>query len=271
LQLNRLIYTVAVGKPKFGAMAMGLGRSLSLIGDTTPRAILTDLDGFDWKRHFDVVVRPNGPRTALDKLFACETTDADEVLAIDGDMLAFRRLDEIFEWCQGKWFAVQGYLTTEGSFHRRPIPEVLNQYGVDQMPQFNGGLAFYRRGNAWSQLLDAMRVAESRYSELGFEAFRGGKSEEVCMLDAMLKVGGYDLDVLQNRCEFVARQRKIEFVRPALFHAWRYKDFTIYWKELKKLEALDDYADRHPSMYLSRGQRWKRSIQLRLMRFRGWL
>lgn len=288
--VKRIVYAVAVGSPKFGEMAMGLGRSLKLIGDETRRVLVTDIPGFAWKRVYDEVLPPSGPRSALDKLFACERTDADQVLSIDVDMLAFRRLDPIFDWCNGRAFAVQGYLTAEGSFHRQPIPKVLAQYGVKEMPQFNGGLAYYERGPEWDAMLAQMRRAEANYGDLGFEGFRGGKSEEVCMLDAMLKVGHYHLmppslqfqhsaaglvgklhlDVLTNRCEFIARQRTVEFVRPFLFHAWRYKDFRVYWRELRKLKRLERYEDTHPSMWISRPERWKRSLHTRWQKLRGW-
>src|SRR5690348_12015565 len=92
---KRLIYVVATGKKRFAEMAMGLGRSLRLIGDGNPKAIVTDVEGYDWERYFDLVIKPSAKRSALDKLEALSTTDADQVLSLDADMLAFRKTDEI--------------------------------------------------------------------------------------------------------------------------------------------------------------------------------
>src|SRR6185503_11611332 len=89
--LKRLVLTVGRGKPKYAEMALGLGRSLSLIGDDTPRAVVTDLATFPWTKHFQKVIPPIGKRSAIDKLLGLELTDADAILAIDSDCLAFRR------------------------------------------------------------------------------------------------------------------------------------------------------------------------------------
>ena len=60
--MSRIVYTVALDDPIFGEMAMGLARSLSLFGDRTPRAVITNLPGFDWPRYFDHVLAPEEPR-----------------------------------------------------------------------------------------------------------------------------------------------------------------------------------------------------------------
>jgi hypothetical protein len=106
--MRKIVFCVARGKPEYAEMALGLARSLRLIGDTTPRAILTDIEGVEWSRYFDVVVPPMGPRSCLDKLTALDYLDADQVLSLDVDMLAFKRLDDIFAAASGHPLAVQG-------------------------------------------------------------------------------------------------------------------------------------------------------------------
>jgi hypothetical protein len=289
---KRIIYTVARGKPKFGEMAMGLGRSLRLIGDTNVRVIATDITGFDWTRYFDQVIPISGQRSALDKLLALDTTDADRVLSIDVDMLAFKRLDPILEYCTGKAFAVQGHWETEGVFHGMPVRDILSKHGLSRMPRFNGGMAYYERTGEFLELLAAMREAETNYDSHGFVPFGRGQhaSEEVCMLLAMIKLNRFDylippelqfqhsaaglvgklyLDVLKNECRFISRQRHCEFYEPTLFHAWRYKDFLIYWKQLEKLKKLEEFEDKHPTLYMPRWVKWSRSIQRRILKMRG--
>lgn len=272
-------------------MAIGLGRSLRLIGDTNPRAVVTDVEGYDWARYFDHVLKPTGKRSALDKLKALETTDADQILSLDADMLAFKKLDDIFEFCKGKPFTVQGFLRSEGSFHGVAVPELLSKLKVDQFPKFNGGLAYYERTPKFQELLASMVEAEGNYDKLGFEWFRGSVSEEVCMAMAMVKHGYYEfippekqfqhsaaglvgrlnLDVARGECSFVARQERAELCQPYIFHAWRYKDFLVYWRELKKLERIEEFEDRYPDMYISQRDRWIRSLHRRILKVRGLL
>ena len=286
------MYAVARGKPKFAEMAMGLGRSLRLIGDTTPRYIVTDIGGYDWERYFDRVVSVNGPRSALDKLLALETTDANQVLAIDVDMLAFKRLDAIFDFCAGRQFAVQGHWESDGVFHGLQVKEILKRFNLERIPRFNGGMAYYERSNDYLELLEAMKAAERDYDSYGFDPFGRGQhaSEEVCMLLAMIKLGRFDylipqekhfqhsaaglvgklhLDVLKNECKFIARQRYCEFYEPILFHAWRYKDFLVYWRQLEKLKKLERFEDEHPTLYMPRWVKWSRSLQRKILRLRG--
>ena len=289
---ERILYAVARGRPKFAEMAMGLGRSLRLVGDTTPRYVVTDIGGYDWERYFDRVVSVNGPRSALDKLLALETTDANQVLAIDVDMLAFKRLDPIFDFCAGRPFAVQGHWENQGVFHGLQVKEILDRFNLDRIPRFNGGMAYYERSNEYLELLDAMKCAERDYDSYGFNPFGRGQhaSEEVCMLLAMIKLGRFDylipqekqfqhsaaglvgklyLDVLKNECKFISRQRYCEFYEPILFHAWRYKDFLIYWRQLENLKKLERFEDEHPTLYMPRWVKWSRSLQRKILRLRG--
>lgn len=285
---KRIVFCVARGRMEFGEMALGLARSLKLINDSTPRVLMTDIEGVPWGRYFDEVVAPPGKRSALDKLFGCDLTDADAVLSLDVDMLAFKRLDPIFEFCQGKPFAVQGFWESTYPFHRRPAKEICEAYGLEaQYPRFNGGMAYYERGDKWSEILAAMRHAEAHYETLGFERFRAGyASEEVCMLDAMLKcqyvelipdetqfqhsmaglISKFDLDVLQNRCSATCFVDKLEYAEPTIFHAWRYKDYRLYWNELRKLRRAEETADSRPRGYVSRLSRLQRSIERRWMK-----
>jgi len=270
---------------------MGLGRSLRLIGDKNPRVIATDIEGYNWAKYFDVVLKPTAGRTALDKLKALEMTDADQVLSLDADMLVFRPLDDIFDFCAGKPFTVQGFMRSSGNFHGVSVDILLDKFGISQFPKFNGGLAYYERNSIYDDLLASMREAESNYRNLGFEWFRGAVSEEVCMAMAMVRhnyyelippslqfqhsaaglIGKLHLDVMKGECTFVAHQEFAELCRPYVFHAWRYKDFLVYWRQLKKLKAISEFEDKHPPMFISQSHRWIRSLHRRILKARGLL
>jgi hypothetical protein len=102
--MKRIVFTIAVGKRKFAECALGLGRSLKLIGDTTHRVVLTDLTDIEWADCFDQVIPYTGDISWIffEKLTALDLTDADQVLFIDSDSLVFKRLDPIFEAGTGK-------------------------------------------------------------------------------------------------------------------------------------------------------------------------
>jgi hypothetical protein len=82
-------------------------------------------------------------------------------------------------------------------------------------------------------------------------------------------VGRLYLNVLKNECKYVSRQRYCEFYEPILFHAWRFKDFLVYWRQLDKLKMLEKFEDKHPTLYMSRWTKWSRSIQRRILKMRG--
>jgi hypothetical protein len=288
--MSRIVFTVARGRPKYGRMAMALARSLDLIGDTTPRAVLTDLDGFDWTRRFAQVLKPKGPRSALDKLVALEDTDADHVLSIDSDSLAFRRLEPIFEALRGKPFVVVGHRSAEGLWHGADRAAICRERGVESLPAFNGGLIYYERHPDAQALIARAREIEGAFDTTGFERFRGGASEEVCVALAMVEtglgeivpdetefmntavglIGPLRMNVLEGECSFVCRRHAVRRVRPFVFHAARYVNFVSYWKQVECLEWLERYEDRHPPGYMSPWQKLERSVQRRYLRwFRG--
>jgi hypothetical protein len=285
--MNRLVLTVGRGKPKYAEMALGLGRSLSLIGDDTRRVVVTDLDAYPWKRSFDQVVPPPGKRSALDKILGLELTNADAILAVDSDCLAFQRVGPIFDSCEGKPFVVIGHHQSEGQWHGADVAQICRDYGVDKIPSFNGGLIYYERTSQTEELIREMKQVEANFDKTGFERFRGGASEEICVALAMLKtgigevipdetdfmntavglVGKLTLDVMRNDCHFVCRRHAIRFVRPYIFHASRYSNFRPYWKQLDKLAWLEKYEDTHPYGYISPLSKLQRSVERRYLKY----
>ena len=127
-------------------MALGLARSLQYCGDNTPRAIVTDLKGFDWERYFDYVLPVERPleEVFFGKMDLLDRTEADEVLWVDSDCLAFRPLAEVFDYCKGKDFAIPGFSVNSGEFYGEVAP-ILRKQQIESIPKVTAGLIYYER------------------------------------------------------------------------------------------------------------------------------
>lgn len=258
--MSRAIFTVATGAPRYAEMALGLARSLELIGDRTPRYLVSDIADARLARWFAGVFEPDSNALPyLRKLDGLRLTEADQVLFIDSDSLAFRHTDEIFEHCKGMGFAVQGELRREGHWYG-DLGKLLPRYGLDAVQRFNGGLIYYERGGDVQRLFDRANELALNYDETGLERFRGQVPDEPCISLAMSLtgvgkllpneldfmntpvglVGKLHLSVRKNECRFVKRGNRMRFVRPAILHAAKYVNNWAYWRELRELERLVD-------------------------------
>jgi hypothetical protein len=257
IAMDRLIFTVARGKPKYREMALGLGRSLRLVGDGTPTAILTDIDA-DWHRYFDIVIPAEGASLYFDDMRALDLTGANHVLALDCDTLVFRPLAPIFDYCAGSHFAVQGHHESSGTWHGGDIADICKRNGVPSIPRFNGGMLYYERTPEGLRLMNQIRLIEANYAESGFKPYRGLPCDEPCIGLAMAQtgigkvipdeldfmstavglVGRLRMDVSAGECGFLCRRERLRYIRPYILHASRYSNFLIYWRELKRLRSL---------------------------------
>lgn len=291
--VKRIVYTIATGSPKFAKCALGLGRSLKLIGDQTRRVVITDQTDHPWDRSFDEVLKPDCPFewTLFSKFSALERTDADQVLFIDCDSLAFKRLDPIFEYCAGRGLCVQGRIIRGGTWYGS-VEGHLKKHGVEFMPQFNGGMVYYERTPACQETIQRVYSEGLGFKDAGFIYDRSLIPEEPYLSLAMAK-GGLDsearshvipdhfdflgtatglidkleLDVMSNRCQFVGLKYDLRLVKPFIFHASRYINFAAYWRQLDKLRWLEEYESKHGFGYMSPLHRLDRSIQRRYLKY----
>lgn len=283
--MERLVLTVARGKPEYAEMALGLGRSLSLIGDLTPRAIVTDIPDYDFRRVFDMVIPAEGPFSFLGWLDALEATSARSVLVVDSDMLAFDRLDRIFERCRDLPFAVQGQWVSEGTWYGSDLSAACRHLGVGRFPKFNAGFLYVERTPAFDRLVEAARRVEADYDAYGFNRFRGRIPDEICIAIAMAQTGVGDvvpetlnfmgtgagiigrlhMDVRRGQCWYLARRERVRLIRPILFHAWYFRKFWIYWRQLVWLRRLEKLEDRTVPRQTPRWRRIQRSIERRTL------
>ncbi|MBC8064848.1 MAG: hypothetical protein H7Y17_08465 [Chlorobia bacterium] len=290
--MKRIIYTVATGPNKYSEMAMGLARSLNLLGDKTPRVVVTDNKNYDWSRYFDQVVEPKDDGTGsiyFAKLTALERTDADQVIFIDSDCLAFKSLDPVFDLCEGSGLAATGTKATTGVWYTKTVADVCRDFKLDWLPVINTGVLFYERTSEGEKLITEARSFISEYQAMGFELLRGNPSDEPCISMAMATtglgkvlplelnlnesgvglIGKLEMDVIAGRCKFLSGNPHLRRVEPIVFHAHYFSKFRIYWRELKRLEDLERYLDSHKPRFMSRGTRIRRTIEKRYLKMIG--
>ena len=291
--MKRIVFTVAVGSSKFAECALGLGRSLKLIGDTTPRVVITDQPNHPWSRYFDEVLEHQvAPEMVLlSKFSALERTDADQVLFIDSDCLVFKRLAPIFDYCAGRGMCVQGIEITDGHWLGE-VSDHLRSFEISSMARFNGGLYYYERTPECQAVLDRVMEIGPTTREKGIIYDSPRFNDEASVSVAMAKsginkpgvchlipdemdylstatglIGKLDLDVMRNRCGFLCRRFDVRYVEPMIFHASRYLNFNIYWRQLDRLRWLEKYEDGHEFGYMSPVHKMQRSIQRRYLKY----
>jgi len=289
--LKRIIFTVATGPDKYAEMAMGLGRSLKLIGDTTPRVVVTDNKNYEWSRYFDQVLEPEASSAGVffTKYTALERTDADQVLFIDSDCLVFKRLDAIFDLCTGAGVAVQGRWETEGVWYEKSIAQLRDEFKIERLARLNSGVVFYERGPEFDSVLAKTRELAERYPSMGMEIFRGKVPDEPCLSLAMATtghgmilplelnlnesgvglIGKLQLDVRTGTCKFLSGNPYVRLVEPYVFHAHYFSKLRVYWRELERLKKLEAYRDRHGARHMSRWIRLRRSFERRYLKWIG--
>ncbi|MDX2064211.1 MAG: hypothetical protein SFX74_00565 [Fimbriimonadaceae bacterium] len=286
--MSRAVLTLAVGKRKFAEQALGLGRSLRLIGDPTPRVVVTDMLDLDWAPAFDHVVPYQGDLRMIffDKLIGLEATDANEILFIDADMLAFRPLEPIFRAAAGCDFAVQGQWISDGDWYTN-VAELCRRYHVPSIVQLNGGMIYYRRTPEFAAFRNTLREMADRATEIGVARDDPLIPDEPIIGLAMAQtgfgrvwpedsdfhnsatglIGQLRLNVRRGECGFLCRRYTVRYVEPILFHASRYSNFLIYWRQLATLHRLETYEKSRPYGYLSPWHKLSRSVQRRLVKW----
>ena len=286
----KIVFTVATGNPRYVEQALGLARSLALVGDQTRRVVLSDSDDPRLRRWFSSVVRPRDDGLPyLHKVQALDLTDADEVLFLDSDCLAFGRLDRIWKASEGAGMAVQGNWIWDGHWYGW-LEELLPRWGLTRLPMFDGGMMYYRRCPETLATLAEVRRIAAEYDSMGLERFRGTIPDEPCVSIAMQRtgncrllpdnsafiksptgvVGKLDVDVRRRRCRYVRHTRHgLTIVEPTILHAAKYVNNGIYWRQLSYLEKFERYEDAHPFGYMSPLHKLRRSMERRILKFAG--
>ncbi len=254
--LKRVIYTFATGHPKFKTMARALAMSLELQGSTTPRLLMTDEpENQSLKGLYGQIIPPN-PKYPhwFSKLAALEMTDADAIMFVDGDTLAVKNPDELFEKLKGIPFAVQGDLSEEDSWYG-DFGKARRLLGIGAAPTFIGGWIYYERCPETENLIKEIMALADRYDELGPNRNMGYVVDEVCISLAMAKtgigqvlppsadisvathykMGTVKLDVLKGECTFIEAKYKPLVCKPTFYHSAMNRYDLRYWVQARRV------------------------------------
>ncbi len=264
---KRIVLTFATGHPQYLEMAEGLGLSLALHHSDTKRVLVTDHAPGNARVDrllplaFDQVIPPPARfQHWFIKLCALEATDADQVLFIDGDCLALKNIEPLFDELEGSDFAVQGTWRSDIKHWYGDIGKVMAARGLSAIPQFSGGFLYYERTPAATALIDKVMELAAIYDEIGVQ--RNGKHvvDEVCISLAMAETGigkvfpmskGYSvtpwmslgrkkLDVVSGECSFVKLVDRPRAFSPYIYHSASAKWDFAYWRELNRVLRMHD-------------------------------
>lgn len=279
--MRRVILSFATGNEQYVAMAKALGVSLQVHGSQTPRALITDRTNDSelqaiWPK---LIAPPAGYDHWFLKLCALEATDADAVLFLDGDGLAFQNADRIFDELQGQPFVVQGKWETDPGDWYGPMKAKMDELGLERIPKFSGGFMYYERQPETERLLKKVFELRDGYDGLGLRRNGGHVVDEVCISLGMAltavgtvvpdsanysitpwrRIGPMHLDVLRGECLFYRLNPGLERCKPVIYHSAMAKWDIAYWREANRL--LGYYRSTTP-VYLRRSL--IRNIEFRL-------
>lgn len=290
--MDRAVYTLAFGNDRYVRFSLGLARSLRLLGDPTPRVVLTDRADAPWRPAFDeVIVCPRPENAYLAKLTLRRCITARHALFVDSDTLAFRRLEPIFSAFAGAEIGVVGWPVRQGDWHG-DIGPVCQSLGAPELWQFNAGLLYF--GPNSDAILPEVQRAVNDYDSLGFRRFRNKIPDEPCLSVALVRsgwmqdgsarlvsddqdlmntavgpIGNLRYDVRIGKCQYLCRRQQVRLVKPILLHSHEQVKYWRYWRQLQILERLEAYERAVPFGFVSPGHKMRRSIERRILILTG--
>lgn len=179
-RLPRGILTLAYGAKRYVNMAKVLARSLTLFNNDIPRALVTDSTDPELKELYDILVplNPTFGTGVRQKLYLDYYSPFEETLFIDSDCIVVRPISELWSFFSEVPFGVAGTEIREGKWFM-DVRAVLDRFGLEVMPKFNGGLYYFDRSDTAKSVFDTARSLADQYSEIGIDTFRGnGPNDE---------------------------------------------------------------------------------------------
>jgi hypothetical protein len=185
------ILTLATGKKLYVDMAVNLARSFWLWNKAKgiDFYLATDLPQHlpdDVKNYVNVITLQHdelgkgfSPKLHLDKL-----APNGQTLFIDSDCLIYSDIRPVFELFNGHDVSVVGTYVSDGEWFG-DVAAICTKYNIKQLPKFNGGLYYLKRGDKATTVYETARKLESQYDEIGFVRLRERPNDEVLMALAM--------------------------------------------------------------------------------------
>jgi len=247
--MQPVIFTVAMDGKASAQYALGLGRSLRLIGDLTRRVVVTDQPDHPWLPAFDHVLLVDRAENWEDKLgvdLVQNQTSGEHFLYVDPGTLAFKRLDAVFAACEGLGWAVQ----------ERAAPHL----GTKKLSFSEPAMLYFDRSEMADSLLEKLGVAKDQDPAhtipLNDDFYRSTEG----------LTGELELDVEENKCGFITTKPEVRRVNPTLLYAANLPTPALYHRELAKLAKLEEYEKKHGFGHISAGHKLRRSLERRILR-----
>jgi hypothetical protein len=188
--IERVVITLAAGKPVYWQMAINLARSFLwwhkqsdirfCIVTDLPDELPEDLSGIELLRM---------PPDKLGKGFSAklhldELSSASKTLFIDADCLIVGNLEAVFDRFAGRAVSVVGTSIVNGEWFG-DVAALCSHFHVPSLPKFNGGIYYLEQGVVATSVYSKARELEKQYDELGLVRLRGRPNDELLMAIAM--------------------------------------------------------------------------------------
>lgn len=263
METNRGFLTIAYGDSKYIRMAKALARSIRLHSSNAKLAVVTDRKKLD-ANLFDFIIPINleYPSGVAQKLFVDKYTPFDETLFIDSDCIAYKNIDNIWNFYENKYgFGIKGwgYLTKEDR-HYYAVNDLnlfFQSAQVDKIGLFNRGVFYFDKSLQAQNVFKTARLLFDNRNSLSLTTFKNSLANDepifavslekngvdilpLCTQDhVMLNVSGklknqYQINVLKGCSRF---SKNDEIVEPYIIHYHvDCSDFFIYWRDIFRLE-----------------------------------
>src|SRR5665213_483052 len=107
------------------------------------------------------------------KLHIDEYLQTEHTLFIDSDCICFGNLGDIFTACGGMDVSVAGVIVKAESWCGEPLARVVKQnWGLDELIRFNGGLYYVRKSETAHRVFGKAREIAADYDKYGFDRIK---------------------------------------------------------------------------------------------------
>lgn len=254
--------TVAFGIEKYIRMGKALARSMRRYSLKSPLAVVTDSDDPELRELFDIIIplNPDFGKGVAQKLHLDLYSPFAKTLFIDSDCLLYGNPEELWDiYRDADGFGVIGYQYIDATgthYSVGDISQFLARYGVERLPNFNGGIYYFDSSPTAVGVFEKSRQIYAERENSGLLSFKTspvndepviGLAMEMCgipilpwdnalaMSTALGSLAGeLRIDVLRGVSRFMKNGIDIE---PLVIHYnVECQDYFIYRRELYRLE-----------------------------------
>jgi hypothetical protein len=171
------VVTFATNKLNYVEFALNCARSILLFNDIRVY-IISDLK-FDLPENLREnvsIIKAKEEHTSLGigiKLYTDQYLQTINTLFIDADCLVYDSLEAVFKACEGKNVSVAGTIVNAAEWvGPEQAVTIEKEFGIIQLPRFNGGLYYLKKGVKSGQIFDFARSIIPNYDRFGFSRIK---------------------------------------------------------------------------------------------------